>query len=97
MVWSLRQNTPTRPPQEGWPLIELLGPLNYARPIRKVKHEVELPGAPRVRLTWENGLSEQYDLEIIGSGAGRSVMGTRGGLYALKLQRAEWHESSNAK
>eukprot|EP00974_Lingulodinium_polyedra_P011290 1089674-Lingulodinium_polyedra.AAC.1 len=52
------QGSPKRPPQEGWPFIELLGPLNYESPIRKVKNRVELPGVPRVRLTWENGLSE---------------------------------------
>eukprot|EP00975_Prorocentrum_lima_P015027 3188687-Prorocentrum_lima.AAC.1 len=67
-----RQKAPTGPSWDGWPLVELLGPLDMARPIRKAKKRVELPGVPKARLTWENGFYEEYYLDFLGSGAGRS-------------------------
>ena len=52
---------------------------------------------PTVPLTWEGEPPETYNLERIGSGAGRTVVGTVGGDYAFKLQTEEWHDTSNAK
>ena len=71
--------------------------MDWYIPLRRTKKRTELPFVPTVTLTREDERPQTYRLEKIGSGAGRTVVGTVGGDYAFKLQTEEWHDTSNAK
>ena len=77
--------------------VELRGPFLWANKCtRKQGGRKLLPWASNVALAQDGGIPHKFELEVIGKGTGRVVMGIKFANFALKLQEEKYHDGSNA-
>ncbi len=70
--------------------LELLGPASWGN---KMKANKKLLMPRQVRVTWEGGEVELFDVEHLASGAGRDVLASEA--YVFKVQAESWASQSN--